>query len=430
MGPTNRNCSVSPLQTASARVRISGGRSRLVRLGVVYASSLRLTILTELNMRDMSPTQFFNEVGGPSKEGVRKHFAKLYEYDWLVRVRRQSGGRGRPGYVYRTKELAVIDDETWAEIPMSIRDAFTLQLMQQFSERWAMAAEERTLETRSDRVLSLLPACSLDERAWKKCLALLEDCFLSLEQAQTAARERLAMKDEEPGILMVVALAGFESPGPAVAARPVLPISTAALHTNLPWTIRLAKVFGDPINLEMVRALNETPMSPSQMEAKIGQAPKQTYDRRCKILVDLGWATQVGHKTGGRRRGSREVFYRATAPAVSPEQMWAIISPSYRSGASWATYKMLCQLVFTAVKSGTFNARLDRHLTWVTLLLDEIGWTYSNAALRECSDRLLAISRETGSGSASSFTFFLAGFESPPLKTRTLANDSQVKGGT
>jgi hypothetical protein len=133
-------------------VRISSDESRLVRLGVVYADSLRLTILTELSMREMSPTEFFHEIGGPSKDSVRKHFKKLFEYGWLRRVRRRTNGRGRPGFVYRTNELAVIDEETWAEIPLSIRDAFTLQLMQQLSERWAMAAEGRPW--RSDRIAS------------------------------------------------------------------------------------------------------------------------------------------------------------------------------------------------------------------------------------------------------------------------------------
>ncbi len=399
-----------------------------MRLGVVYADSLRLTILTELWMREMSPAEFFREIGGPSKESVRKHFEKLFEYGWLRRVRRQTNGRGRPGFVYRTTELAIIDEETWAEIPLSIRDAFTLQLIQQLSERWAMAAEGRTLETRQDRVLSLLPEIRLDEVGWKEGLDLLGSSIHALELEQEDAKVRLADQEDQP-IQMILALAGFESPAPhAGDAESILPPSTLPLDTRIPWTIRLAKVFGDPINLEIVRALNKAPMSPSLLEATSAGTTKQTFDRRCKTLVDLGWAAQVDEKTGGPRRGSREVFYRATSPAVSPDQAWAIIPSTHRSGADWEVYKSLCELVFKAVKVGTFNARVDRHLTWGTLLLDEIGWKQATSTLRDCSQRLAALADEAAGrigkkGRGSSFTFFVSGFESPPLKTVPLWGD-------
>jgi hypothetical protein len=228
---------------------------------------------------------------------------------------------------------------------------------------------------------------------------------------------------------MIAALAGFESPAPdAGDAESIFPPSRLPLDTRIPWTIRLAKVFGDPINLEIVRALNKAPTSPSQLEARSGKTTKQTYDRRCKILVDLGWAAQVDEKTGGHRRGSREVFYRATSPAVSPDQAWAIIPSTHRSGGSWETYKALCELVFRAVKLGTFNVRVDRHLTWKTLLLDEVGWKQATATLQGCSQRLVALAdpaagRLGKKRKGSSFTFFVGGFESPPLKTVPLWGD-------
>ncbi|HEU5105285.1 MAG TPA: hypothetical protein VFU11_05545 [Solirubrobacterales bacterium] len=387
-----------------------------------------MTILTELYMREMSPTQFFEEIGGPSKESVRKHFEVLYKWGWLRRVRKRTDGPGRPGFVYRTAELAVIDEETWAEIPLSIRDAFTLQLMQQLSERWAMAAEGGTLDRRQEQVLSLFPAMTLDEPGWKDGLDLLGDCFSLLEHEQIDAKARLAEERKKPPILLIVALAGFESAVDGGDVEPILPPSTLPLNTRIPWTIRLAKVFGDPINLEMVRALNEEPMSPSRMEQKIAQATKQTYDRRCKLLVELGWATQVDVKTGGSRRGSREVFYRATSPAVSPDEAWAIIPKSQRSGASWESYRKLCELVFGAVKAGTFNVRVDRHLTWGTLLLDEIGFRQASLILRNCSQGLELLGTEADRRmrkrrGGSNFTFFVGGFQSPPLRTLPLWGD-------
>ncbi len=407
------------------RVRISAEESRLVRLGVVYADSLRLTITTELWMREMSPRQFFEEVGGPSLDSVRKHFDKLVEFGWLRRVRKRSSGPGRPQWVYRTTELAVIDEATWAEIPFSIRDAFTLQLQQQLSERVGLALDARSLEARPDHVFSLLSPFVLDEPGWKQGLEILDNCFRGLELEQTDAKIRLAEQGRPP-ILMIVALAGFESPPPGARLKSsqLLPPSTLSIDTRTPWTIRLAKVFGDPINLRIVWRLNEEALSPTQLEAAIGGASPQTFDRRCKLLMDLGWVTSLG----GTNDGTRRILYRATSPAVAPEQAWAIIPERLRAGASWTTYKRLCELVFQAVKHGTLNARDDRHLTWGTLLLDEPGWGQVTSTLREGVRSLKQLEEEakrrvTTKKEEVMTTFFVGGFESPPLESLPLWGD-------
>src|SRR6188472_1360841 len=101
----------------ATRVRISAEPSYLARLGVVWAYPLRLTIVTELYMREMSATEFFKEFGGSSIGNVRWHFQKLREHGWLRFVRTKSGPRGRPQNLYRATELAYYDDECAAELP-------------------------------------------------------------------------------------------------------------------------------------------------------------------------------------------------------------------------------------------------------------------------------------------------------------------------
>lgn len=412
----------------SKRVRISAEESPLVRLGVVYANSLRLTIVTELFMREMSTKQFFDEVGGPSLDSVRKQFAKLEEYGWLRRVRQRITGRGRPEWIYRAVELAIIDEATWAEIPPSIRDACTLQLMQQLSERIAIALKANTFVTREDQVFTLLSPLTVDEAGWKAGLRLLNDCVVALEQEQCDAKVRLAEHCRSP-TLMIVALAGFESPRPhSPPSRRALPKPTLPPDVQTPWMTRLAKVFGDPINLEIVRELNGAQRSPSALWARIGRTSKQTYDRRCKVLTELGWIRPVGEETGGSRRGAREVFYSATTPAVSRNRLWDIISPSLRVGKDWDTYRRLCDLVFEAVRTGTFNVRVDRHLTWQTLLLDDMGHRRVADTLESCVDALSALElpanqRTSFKDSVFESTFFVGGFESPQLKNLPLWGD-------
>jgi hypothetical protein len=419
---TNEQLGAAGARNLTSRVRLHTDESRLVRLGVAYADSLRLTIITELYMREMSAKQFFEEVGGPSFDSVRKHFARLAEYGWLRKVRKRSDGLGRPQDVYRATELAIVDDETWAEIPVSIRDAFTLQLMQQLSERVGLSLEAQRLTAR-DEVLSLVSPLLLDDLGWKEVLMVLKHCFDSLEQEQTDAKTRIQIH-EEPPILMTVALAAFELPHLSASRKSAseLPFpSASALDTQVPWTIRLAKVFGDPVSLKIVWALNDAPMSPSALHKLIGGATVQTFDRKCKNLTNLGWLTEVDRQTGGHRRGAQEVFYRATAPMASGEQIWASISPSLRSGEVWSTYQEFCLAAFEGVRHGTFNARTDRHLTWWTLVLDEIGWTQGAKALRACVQSISSIARAAegrllkDSARGAPFTSFVWGFESPPL---------------
>jgi hypothetical protein len=409
------------------RVRVASPESRLVRLGVVYADSLRLTILTELWMREMSPSQFFDEVGGSSLNSVRKHFERLEKFSWLRRVRQRSEGPGRPEWVYRTTELAVIDEATWSEIPPSIRDAFTLQLMQQLSERLGLAMEAQTLQAHDDdQVFALSSPMALDESGWQQGLRILSDCLQSLEMEQTDAKVRLADQGRPP-ILMIVAMAGFESPMPNARLRPSrLPPSSLQTDPVVPWTIRLAKLFGDPISMSIVSKLNEKPMSPIQLEAAIGGASSQGFDRRCKLLVELGWAAQVPGTGGGD--GTRRVLYRATSPAVEVDRGWAIIPERLRRGDTWTTYRQLCELVFDAVRFGTLNARIDRHLTWGTLLLDDLGRDQVVQTLRESVRSLTEVERaakrridaNTGGFPA---TFFVGGFVSPPLNKLPIWGD-------
>jgi len=71
--------------------------SRLARLAVVYADRVRMKIVTEAYMREMSPTVFFDEFGGGSLPRVSQHFEKLAMADWLWLERTETGGQRRGG---------------------------------------------------------------------------------------------------------------------------------------------------------------------------------------------------------------------------------------------------------------------------------------------------------------------------------------------
>ena len=383
---------------------------------MLYADQIRLTINTELYMREMSPAQFYEQIGGTSYDSVWRHFKKLVEYGWLRWVRYEPSSRGRPGGLYRSTELAVIDDETWAELPISIRDAFTIQLLEEMGDRLATAFTTGTFDARRDSLLSFTSA-TVDERGWALAIETMNACFRALSQVQLDAKRRLEQAGARP-TLMIVELGGFEIPRNAVAGDAALPAASPALGAP-PFPGRLSKVFGDSLNLGIVNLLNGPPKSPSELKEELGFLSVKAFDRRCKLLVKLGWLAEVDSLTGGSRRGATEHFYRATTPDVTAGDILARIPAAARSSSNSPAFEQFCGAAVDAVRAGTFNARADRHMTLCTLLVDELGWTQVVASLRECSKTLSRVADEAGrrlkteKKEGRGTGLFLAGFASP-----------------
>lgn len=411
-------------------MRLHAEPSFLTRLAVVFADPIRLKIVTELYMQEMSPTEFYEAFGGGSATKVNRHFKKLAEHGWLRLVRKQSGRGNRRGgteHFYRATELAVFDLETWSALPHSIRAAFSWRTFEQFAQRVGEALEAGTFDSRPDRHLTWTPV-ALDEQGWHQQIAAQDKLFESLTQEQEDAKLRMTKSGDKP-ILMTVGLAGFESPKSGEtsertwlpgadlmpSANPVL-----RLDSHIPFTMRLAKVFAHPLNLKILTELNIREMSATQLSERLGEdASVSGLYRRLKMLAELGWIVKVDERTGGRRRGATEHFYRATGPATYDTLIWADIPESVRRGLSWRTLLQLFEKVTEAVNAGTLDSRLDRHASWSLLLLDELGWDQVICELDAYFRQLfkaeeVARARLVKSGEKQMLaTFVLAGFELP-----------------
>src|SRR3954449_12912072 len=180
------------------RVRVSTEPSGLTRLGLVYAHPIRLKIVTELYMREMSPTQFYEEFGGATKTLVHWHFRQLTSDGWLRKVRTQKrrSGRGRPQDIYRATELAVIGCGMWEELPLSIRSAFSHRTLEQMRERLQAAFAAETLDARSERHLTWTPVV-LDPEALGQQMQHMTACFWSILKEQDDAKVRLQQSNEK-----------------------------------------------------------------------------------------------------------------------------------------------------------------------------------------------------------------------------------------
>lgn len=403
-------------RTHGDRQRLHAGQSYLERLGILYMDEIRLTIVMELYMREMGPRQFYETVGGTSYDSIRRHFLKLVETGWLRRVRTVSTGRGRPEGLYRATEQAVIDTETWCTIPVSIRDAFTVMLLEEMGSRLGVALEGGAATGRDDR-LAEFKLLEVDELAWSEAYDAIERCFQSLGQEQIDAKIRLEATKESP-LLMIVNLGSFEAAGPQVPPRLALP-KVPKLNPLPRWPHRIGRIFSDRLDLEIIDQLNTAAMTPGQLHATLGGTSTQGFLRRCKRLEKLGWVVNTKIQTGGALRGANVYEFRAASPTVSGQDILAKIPKPLRAGRDWEAFGSFAETAVAAVDAGAFNSRPDRHLTMSPLLVDEIGWSQVTKALqrfRQCLLRLEAdLDRRRRSPDFTGFpaAFLLSCFESP-----------------
>lgn len=406
-----------------ARVQI-GFESResfLRRIAVVLADPLRLKIVTELFLREMSPTLFFEEFGGGSVSRVARHFEVLVKHEWLRFIRSETGGRRRGGVegFYRARELAVFDTKTWADLPYSIRVEFSSTTFDQFAERVTEAMRAGTFDARNDRHFTW-SAVLLDETGWKRVIAAVDALFESLFEEQEDAKLRVHRSGEKL-FLAIVVLAAFESPRPEAEGAneqigASLPERTVCLH---PFSRRISKVISDPVCLRIVTELNLQAMSPTGFHRKFGGGSRTGIYRRFNLLAELGWLRKVDQKRGGKRRGATESFFRATGPVVFDSDSWPDVPDSLKTTFSWTIFEQLSEQFKEAMDAGTLDARVDRHLSWSPVLLDELGWENVIAALDALftfigEEQAAAKRRVANSGEEEiRMTVGLGGFESP-----------------
>jgi hypothetical protein len=183
-----------------------------LRVAKLMADELRVKIVMELNIREMSPKGFYDEFGGGSISRVSRAFDLLTEFGWLVLTRTETGGkrRGATEHFYRATQPFVFYNDTWAPLPQSMKEMISGGVFEELIGRVLEAMEAGTIDAREDRHFSWMPL-RLDQRGWENVIERVDTIFYWLLQEQKEANLRMAESGEEP-IPMTVALAAFESP--------------------------------------------------------------------------------------------------------------------------------------------------------------------------------------------------------------------------
>ncbi len=405
---------------AKVWIGVKSRAAHLRRLSVVFAIELRLKIVTELYMREMSPKQFFEEFGGGTLSRVSKNFRRLEEEGWLRCVRIEGPGgdrRGAEERFFRATELAYFDDDTWALLPYSLRVAFSWSAFKQIAKRLREAIEALAFEGGLNSHL----ACKqllLDQLGWERIMHAVEAEFVSLFEEQDDARLRACHSGEELFRANVVLFA-FESPetadtrvGPSLVEQSSEPLA--------PLPVRLSKAFADELCMQIIEQANLREISAKLFYTEVGGDSLSGISRRFKMLENIGLLKKVGEKTGGQRRGAVEKFYRAAGPAIlDNDGPWDEVPDSLKGTDAWRTFEYVSEQVKEAMRAGTFDARDDRYLAWSLLSLDRQGMANATArnealfalALKE-DERTKDRVRKSGEKLAT-MTIALAAFESP-----------------
>jgi hypothetical protein len=383
---------------ARIKTKVKSRLDYLRRLSVVWAAPLRLKIVTELYLREMSPKQFHAEFGGGSMSRIDKTFKKLAEHGWLRYIHSKGPGGSRRGateHFYRAPELAIIDDETWALVPYSMRVAISWTTFKQLAERVRMALETKTFSSRTGGHLGWM-TIALDQLGWEGVIAAANALFESIFEEQNDAKIRVQGSNEKP-MLATVGLAVFESLALNVGSdhERITPLLVEVeKECPVPFPLRVSKAFADELCLKIIEEANRREISVRLFHAKFGGDTVEGIRRRFKKMEDAGWLKRVRKETGGRRRSAVEYFYRATGPALFDKEPWAVPLASRKPVPSiWRTFAQIAETAKEAIVAGTFEARLDNHFTWSLLRLDQEGWEKLTAAV----DELLAlILKESG----------------------------------
>lgn len=174
----------------------------------------------------------------------------------------------------------------------------------------------------------------------------------------------------------------------------------------------LLKALAHPVRARALTVLNQKTASPSQLAEEQEEAVGYVA-YHVRVLHELGLIELVDTR---QVRGATEHFYRGSVKPYLSNDFWGKLPADARNGISAAGLGVLNTAIKEAFEAGTFDARTDRHLSNVTLDLDEAGWCEANALLNSCLEGLMRIGAECEARDRQTTiraTFGLMGFESP-----------------
>jgi len=188
----------------------------------------------------------------------------------------------------------------------------------------------------------------------------------------------------------------------------------------------ICTVLKHPLRVRILEVLNEGPRSPSQFVEE-GLIPKEHYSNYQQALSLASYHFRELEKEGCLevvesipRRGAVEHVYRGLARVFFNDAEFEQMPQATRRQLSRISLQGLIARADRAISADTFDARPDRHLTWMPMQLDERGWKEVITTLAATFGELTQIRHDAKDRLAASgeevlpATVAMLGFESPP----------------
>jgi DNA-binding transcriptional regulator GbsR (MarR family) len=188
---------------------------------------------------------------------------------------------------------------------------------------------------------------------------------------------------------------------------------------------RMAKALADPWRVRILSELSVRPMSPSQFVEEVGG--ELTHVSRCfRQLAEWDFIEVLEERPGRRSGAAIEHVYRGIRRSHFDTATWKSVSRSERDGWSRTAVSAYFARIAEAVESGTFDAEIDRHVSWDGVALDRSAWLELGQRLDEVLDWLPELAVESdrrlqlSDGERIPTVVGLAAFRSPQSPTSML----------
>ena len=153
----------------------------------------------------------------------------------------------------------------------------------------------------------------------------------------------------------------------------------------------LLKAISHPLRLRILQEINRGYASPKDVADSLGES-LGVVSYHVRTLEELGCIELAETKF---RRGAVQHFYKPLRRLELSDSEWAALPESVRGSISATTLDSVIELAAAALKDGSFEARADRHLSWLELRLDEAGWNEVNVMLKDVLDRAMELQERT-----------------------------------
>lgn len=331
---------------------------------------VRSRILSEINLRPLSPSQFANKVGGEIS-AIARSFRQLERWGYAEVIEERPARRGGVAAerVYRGLPSPYLQVASPFELTPRQRGSHDRRMLGSYCSGIVQAVETGTFDRELDRHLSweVMLLDGVGRHELNRRLSQILDLVKDLE---SKAGQKLAESSRET-IHATVGVTAFRSAQPVgmVLKSPNL----GPRRRSLDLTPELAKVLSNRWRSRILRALVTEPMSPSRFVEKMGG--DHSYISRCfRELAAWDWIEIDEERRGGRRGGGIERIYKLRQALYFDSATWRSLPPFVRTEVSSTLIATFFEQIAEALEAETLDADADRLIAWKQTALDREAW--------------------------------------------------------